>query len=1023
MNSVIRFLFLLGWALSGSLLATPVIISPNLVTGTAGSALSYQIVASGSAQSYGATGLPAGLSISSSLGSITGIPLQSGSYNAILSASTAASTGTAALTLVMQGSGLMEVPLTQYQLFFNDDLEIYDPAPIILSGLIHSNKALYLSVSLSSNLQITGKVSTAGTAVFYQPSDPKTSVPGYSTEEPPLAIASNFDRGTLSPPTWNNGGISSQLRQITPVYPLAKGLETLFASAAASTNPNPNLANGYHEMLEMPDLTDLTANPDPMAAYRLFNQAGLIIKISGTTRSGTTKSTVTTAGTIKIKPYTSADVAITTATVDLATRETSLTPIAGFPVLVAANNGAALPVYDSTTTAANQTAAYKSAIANIAAALTKQLAADASNGLTAMYDQRVGANVNVTNVDVGALGTVISSNVTGAFNNVVYIQDATVVGAQPADGVTTDGVNNNTVRLVNGKVLPDDGLTIASPNPVYIQGDYNTGYGAPSTANPATVDVSTNTAYGSLSSKNTGNTTSGGSTPYTRSVSAVVGDAVMLLSNAWNDLYSPVSQYSHRAASNTTYNTAIMGGYMPSKSGSFSGGAVNYPRFLENWSAKGCVYWGSMVELFPSKTFTQLWQGPGTYYIPPNRYFNFDPYFLSNAPPGRLTGFMEGQAPSLFGPSVVTGATGTAFHFQLQGSNWPTSFSATGLPPGLYVYPMTAEIMGTPTQSGTFDAIISAANGSGTGSAPLRLTIYTRPEVTAHPTGQTILPGSTAQFSAAATGSPTPTVQWQVSATGTGGAFSNLTGNATATTGTLTLTAVAIGQDRAAYRAVFTNVAGSATSGPATLRVYTAPVLNVPANLTATATSKAGAIADYTATANDSVDGVLTPICTPSSGSTFPIGVTTVSCSAMNGGGLVSSGTFTVTVRRSFAAFQDQQGMPDADPAADPSQTGVSNLAAYAFGLNPAAPERSQLPSADVHNGSLQISYPRWKDAADLQYVVEVSGDLQTWNSGTDYTEEVSVTPIDDTREQVLERDLIPASNALRRFIRIRLIH
>ena len=540
-----------------------------------------------------------------------------------------------------------EVPMFQTMYFFNDDLEIYNPAPIALSGLIHSNKALYFSVNNSTDFKINSRVTTAGAASVYTAGDPSGTVPGYSTAQPPLSVGSNYDKGTLNDPTWNvaMGGITSQLNQVAPIQPLGTALDALFLADKNATTHNPNLVNGYHELLEPPNTTDLTANPDPIAESRLFNKAGLIIKISGTTRSGTTTTTVTTPGSIKIKPYTSADVAITTTTVDSTTKETTLTPIAGFPILVAANNGATLPVYDSTKTAANQTAAYKSAIANIAAAMTKQLATDATNGLTTMYDQRVSANVNVTNVDVGALGTVISSNVTGNFNGVVYIQDATLVGTAPADGVTSDGTYNNTVRLVNGKVLPADGLTIASPNPVYIQGDYNTGYGAPSTANPATVDVSTNTAYGSLSSKNTGNTTSGGSTPYTRSVSAVVGDAVMLLSNAWNDLYSPAAKYSNRTAATTTYNTAIMGGYMPSQSGSFSGGAINYPRFLENWNNVGCVYWGSMVQLFASKTCAQLWQAPGNYYNPPNRYFNFDPLFAQMPPPGSVSAVVLSRGP------------------------------------------------------------------------------------------------------------------------------------------------------------------------------------------------------------------------------------------------------------------------------------------------------------------------------------------------------------------------------------------
>ena len=75
---------------------------------------------------------------------------------------------------------------------------------------------------------------------------------------------------------------------------------------------------------------------------------------------------------------------------------------------------------------------------------------------------------------------------------------------------------------------------------------------------------------------------------------------------------------------------------------------------------------------------------------------------------------------------------------------------------------------------------------------------------------------------------------------------------------------------------------------------------------------------------------------------------------------------------------------------------------------------------ATFQNGFLTISYPRWKDAADLSYVVEVSSDLKQWDSGPGFTLPVSVTPIDATREVAIERDLIPTSSVSRRFIRVR---
>ncbi|MHA3684048.1 HYR domain-containing protein [Leucobacter sp. HY1910] len=80
-----------------------------------------------------------------------------------------------------------------------------------------------------------------------------------------------------------------------------------------------------------------------------------------------------------------------------------------------------------------------------------------------------------------------------------------------------------------------------------------------------------------------------------------------------------------------------------------------------------------------------------------------------------------------------------------------------------------------------------------------------------------------------------------------------------------------------------------------------APVVSVPAPISAEATGPGGAAVNFTAAANDAVDGVLTPSCNPASGSTFPLGVTTVTCDAIDTAGNTGSQSFTVTVQDSVA--------------------------------------------------------------------------------------------------------------------------
>jgi hypothetical protein len=82
----------------------PVISSSLTKAGTVGAAFSYQIAASGTPTSFGATGLPAGLNISGS-GAITGNPTVVGTSNVTISATNGLGTGTAILVITVSSSG------------------------------------------------------------------------------------------------------------------------------------------------------------------------------------------------------------------------------------------------------------------------------------------------------------------------------------------------------------------------------------------------------------------------------------------------------------------------------------------------------------------------------------------------------------------------------------------------------------------------------------------------------------------------------------------------------------------------------------------------------------------------------------------------------------------------------------------------------------------------------------------------------------------------------------------------------
>ena len=167
------------------------------------------------------------------------------------------------------------------------------------------------------------------------------------------------------------------------------------------------------------------------------------------------------------------------------------------------------------------------------------------------------------------------------------------------------------------------------------------------------------------------------------------------------------------------------------------------------------------------------------------------------------------------------------------GTTWTNLSGATS---GTYSFATT------PADTGKqYRAIFTNAVGSVTTNAVI-LTVQTVPVVTTQPLSTTVTAGSTATFSAAASGSPTPTVQWQVSLDN-GASWNNVTG---ATTTTYSFTTIA-SQNNWQFRAVFTNVTGTATTNAANLSVGTAPVvLTQPSNIavvsgaTASFTAKAG---------------------------------------------------------------------------------------------------------------------------------------------------------------------------------------
>lgn len=235
-------------------------------------------------------------------------------------------------------------------------------------------------------------------------------------------------------------------------------------------------------------------------------------------------------------------------------------------------------------------------------------------------DFRENKTVKTTEIDVGKLKEWLVTNsmvraryhpTTGPYADILYVGD-----------FRSSGTILHSVRLKNGSIIPTNGpsasqargFTVATPNPLYVWGDYNV-------PNPADL----------------------GKTNTTRTFPAsLVSDAITILSPNWQDNDSSNLDHSSRDAADTTVNAAILAGTVYSTgtaAGQWSGGVHNLPRLLEDWGGKTLTLNTSLVNLFNSVKANTQFKNPGAYYYAPNRNFNFDQNFLqaTKLPPGTPT--------------------------------------------------------------------------------------------------------------------------------------------------------------------------------------------------------------------------------------------------------------------------------------------------------------------------------------------------------------------------------------------------
>ena len=184
-----------------------------------------------------------------------------------------------------------------------------------------------------------------------------------------------------------------------------------------------------------------------------------------------------------------------------------------------------------------------------------------------VYDCREQRTMAMRNLDVAAL---VAAGLVPT-NRVIYISYTHA---------------NAAVRLKNASTLPSRGLVIATDNPLYVWGPYNT---------------------------------------INKQPSSLLCDAFNVYSGNWSDA-NATSSLTSRVSSATTINTCVVTGNQTTVPADYGGGAENLIRLHEKWVGHELTYRGSLICLWTSR------QAVGDFadacYEEAQRDWGFDPLLL-----------------------------------------------------------------------------------------------------------------------------------------------------------------------------------------------------------------------------------------------------------------------------------------------------------------------------------------------------------------------------------------------------------
>lgn len=687
--------------------AVPVVSSATVATGRVGSSFSYYVSASNSASSYAASNLPAGLSISTSSGAISGTPTVAGIFAVPISATNAGSTGTATLTLTIAATA---------------------PAPVISAAATAAgNTGAAFSFSLSASNSPTS----------YAASD---LPPGLSVNTASGLISGTpTTAGVFSVPfSATNAGGSSNAQLTITIAGVAVPAPPVFSSSAA-----------VRGVVGVPFSHTLTASGSPFA----FGATGLPAGLSINAGSGAITGTPSAAGVSSVAISAMSESGTTNAVLTL---EITAAPLEA-PV-IASSAGVIGQIGESffyAITASNAPTVFS------ATGLPAGLSVDSATGFVT-GTPTVAASTSVAIAAGNALGSGSGTlRITIAASSTVPPRISSAAGKAGVVGTAFSYAITSTVSAFSYSApgLPA-GLTLNSST--------GTISGTPTTAGNYSVTITANTFSGTVSATlriligATAPTVPVISTP--AALNACVGESFGLRLAASN---APTTFATSSLPAGLVLNattgwitgtptTAATTG--PTFSATNAAGTFSAivkiavaatpatPRVSSAAAAQGLV----------GAPLTYRLTGTGSPYsysvnsaLPTGLTFNSTTHEITGTPTSAgLTAVAVSttagagtasatvpftilaappSAPLISSAVAARGYVATDFSYAAAATNLPTAWAATNLPPGLVLDAASGLISGRPTGSGNFAVALTATNALGAGQATVTLLVGSVP--------------------------------------------------------------------------------------------------------------------------------------------------------------------------------------------------------------------------------------------------------------------------------------------------------